>query len=242
MSLVILLKLLLAHLLADFPLQTDLICEGKHRERPARYLFHVLHALIHAGVSYILVGQWNNWVIPLVLFVTHLTIDIVKLECWKDSITTFIIDQLLHLGVIAGLWFVLFGNAETCRFVAQSLGDYRIWSIIIAYVLLLKPSSLLINMCVRRWTTEIEAKDQSLPNAGQWIGCLERVLILTFILAGYFEGIGFLLAAKSIFRFGELSKAKEIRVTEYVLIGTLLSFTVAILVGMSLIKLLNLIG
>jgi hypothetical protein len=56
-------------------------------------------------------------------------------------------------------------------------------------------------------------------------------MILTFVLVGSFEGVGFLLAAKSVFRFGELNKAKEIRTTEYVLIGTFSSFTIAILTG-----------
>lgn len=63
------------------------------------------------------------------------------------------------------------------------------------------------------------------------IGYLERVLIMTFMLVGCMEGIGFLLAAKSIFRFGELTKAKEVKITEYVMIGTLSSFTIAILLG-----------
>lgn len=39
------------------------------------------------------------------------------------------------------------------------------------------------------------------------------------------------MAAKSIFRFGELNKAKEIKITEYVLIGTLASFTIATVIG-----------
>lgn len=56
-------------------------------------------------------------------------------------------------------------------------------------------------------------------------------MILTFILTNHIEGVGFLLAAKSIFRFGELNKAKEIKITEYVLIGTLASFTIAIIIG-----------
>lgn len=54
-----------------------------------------------------------------------------------------------------------------------------------------------------------------------------------FVLIGSIEGVGFLLAAKSVFRFGELNKAKEIRTTEYVLIGTLASFTIAILTGIA---------
>ena len=68
---------------------------------------------------------------------------------------------------------------------------------------------------------------------------LSIFLILTFMLVGCMEGIGFLLAAKSVFRFGELTKAKEVKITEYVLIGTLSSFTIAILIGAVALKVLS---
>jgi len=48
-----------------------------------------------------------------------------------------------------------------------------------------------------------------------------------------------LLAAKSIFRYGSLSKAKEIKTTEYVLVGTFASFAIAILVGVVATRLLG---
>ena len=70
---------------------------------------------------------------------------------------------------------------------------------------------------------------------------LERVLILTFIFVGYSEGIGFLLAAKSIFRFGDLQKSSELKLTEYVLIGTFLSFAIAIMVGYGALKLVSIV-
>jgi len=96
----------------------------------------------------------------------------------------------------------------------------------------LKPSSILLCSFLDKWTPA-SPNTQSLPNAGQWIGYIERVLILTFVLIGSIEGVGFQLFAKSVFRFGELNKAKEIRTTEYVLIGTLASFTIAILTGLA---------
>lgn len=49
---------------------------------------------------------------------------------------------------------------------------------------------------------------------------------------GVYEAIGFILAAKSIFRFGELKEAADIKKTEYIMIGTLLSFTIAIIDGL----------
>ena len=106
------------------------------------------------------------------------------------------------------------------------------WLIITAYISVLAPTSILIKSFIdfEKWMPS-DASSQGLPNAGKWIGYLERILILTFIFTDNIEGIGFLLAAKSVFRFGELNKAKDIKITEYVLIGTFASFTIAILIG-----------
>ncbi len=90
---------------------------------------------------------------------------------------------------------------------------------------------MLIGKITEKWSVVIEkegtGKDESLEKAGRLIGRLERFLILTFIILKQYEAIGLLVAAKSIFRFSESRK-----VGEYVLIGTLLSFTIAILVGL----------
>ena len=47
-----------------------------------------------------------------------------------------------------------------------------------------------------------------------------------------------LLPAKSVFRFGDLNRTKDIKVAEYVLIGTFVSFTIAIVIGFSVIWLI----
>lgn len=73
--------------------------------------------------------------------------------------------------------------------------------------------------------------DTSLQNAGNYIGILERLLVFGFIITHRFEITGFLLAAKSIFRFGDLKEATDIKLTEYVLIGTFLSFGIALFTG-----------
>lgn len=100
----------------------------------------------------------------------------------------------------------------------------------LCYLLALKPSSILLGLFISKWTPT-KNEQNSLPSAGTWIGYLERILILTFILLGCMEGIGFLLAAKSIFRFGELTKPREVKITEYVMIGTFSSFAIAIILG-----------
>jgi len=79
--------------------------------------------------------------------------------------------------------------------------------------------------------TEIE-KDESLENAGKYIGILERLLVFLFIATQHWEGVGFLIAAKSIFRFSDLTESKDRKLTEYILIGTLLSFGLAIVIAL----------
>lgn len=110
-------------------------------------------------------------------------------------------------------------------------------------------STLFADDIVTRWTPsqsrimfEKLVKNNSQEDIGNILGVsrqmvsktlkyLKRILILTFIFTGNIEGVGFLLAAKSVFRFGELNRAKDIKTTEYVLIGTFTSFTIAIMLG-----------
>ena len=236
MDIVLLLRLLFAHILADFVLQTDRISAGKRGGK--RYGYQLLHSMIQGVVSYLFVAQWGNWMIPVVIFSSHFLIDFLKLKCMRNDLSAFVIDQFLHLLVILVLWGCL---ADGYKGVGQSLSDIMLtrefWMIGIGYLLILRPSSIFLNLFIKRWTPA-DLSLKSLPNAGTWIGYLERILILTFILTKHMEAVGFLLAAKSIFRFGELNKAKEIKVTEYVLIGTFASFTIAVVIGIILHKFL----
>jgi hypothetical protein len=72
-------------------------------------------------------------------------------------------------------------------------------------------------------------EDGSLSRAGRFIGILERLFVFVFVVSGQWQAIGFLIAAKSVFRFGDLKESKDRKLTEYILIGTLLSFGIAIL-------------
>ena len=115
---------------------------------------------------------------------------------------------------------------------AAKILSANLWLIATTYIAVLSPTSVLIKSFIEyeKWLPT-DASLKGLPNAGKWIGYLERILILTFIFTGNIEGVGFLLAAKSVFRFGELNRAKDIKTTEYVLIGTFTSFTIAIMLG-----------
>ncbi|MEP3480680.1 MAG: DUF3307 domain-containing protein [Fuerstiella sp.] len=78
---------------------------------------------------------------------------------------------------------------------------------------------------------KIEHILRGLPSGGRYIGWLERSLVLLFVLSGYPQGIGFLIAAKSILRFGDIKNWHQRAATEYVIIGTFLSFAWAMVIA-----------
>ena len=89
-------------------------------------------------------------------------------------------------------------------------------------------SGVLVARITGRIVEENGLELDGLKNGGRLIGQLERALIFLLIMIGQPGGIGFLVAAKSILRFEE---AKKQPLAEYVLIGTLLSFSLAIAVS-----------
>lgn len=228
----ILLRLVFAHILSDFFLQTDRIAHGKSAENPKRWLFLTLHSLTHAVVAYVLVAQWQMWYIPVTLFVTHFIIDAIKSSVGHDNPSLFLSDQAMHLVVMIVLWLSVTPESigSIVQSAVQALPD-NIWTLLITYALMLRPASILMSLLLKKWE-KVSAISQSLPDGGKWIGYLERLLILTFIITDNIDGVGFLLAAKSVFRFGDLNKAKDIKTTEYVMIGTLTSFAIAITAGL----------
>jgi hypothetical protein len=118
--------------------------------------------------------------------------------------------------------------------------DSTFWIYAFAVVILTYVSAILIRELMSGWTESLsDSIGESLSNAGKFIGMLERLLVFIFIVTGHWEGIGFLLAAKSVFRFSDLKESKDRKMTEYILIGTLLSFSIALTVGLLLKELIN---
>ncbi len=118
----------------------------------------------------------------------------------------------------------------------------REWTYVVAGLFFVTlPAGRLIGLLLSGWQDLLEEEwARSLPQAGMWIGLLERVLVFVFVLLNHWEGVGFLIAAKSVFRFGDLHRNEPARrLTEYVLIGTLCSFSLAGAVGLMVKHLLG---
>lgn len=230
----VLIKLFLAHAIADFALQPHKWVKVKTKHK-IRSVYLYIHVLIHGILTYILIGDWTSFLLPFLVMIIHFGIDVFKLYRAKNF-KWFLIDQGLHLVSLFLLWMFFYEQATSViHYLKDLFSNTTFWMTILAYVLILHPTSTIIYQATEKWQKVIsEAEGKGLKNAGKWIGMIERVLILTFIIAGHFTAVGFLLGAKSIFRFGDLTGKKDRKLTEYVLIGTLLSFSITIILGLIL--------
>lgn len=66
-------------------------------------------------------------------------------------------------------------------------------------------------------------------NRGRLIGALERVLLFAVVIAGSYEALGFIVAAKGLVRSREFEVNRDM--TEYFLIGSLASVLIALATG-----------
>jgi hypothetical protein len=225
---IVFVKLLLAHLIGDFILQpTSWVIDKETNKYCSIYLY--LHTFLHFILAWVLVGKLEFVWFATGLAVSHGFIDFLKLN-FQTSETKriwFSVDQILHFLVIVAITLIYSNNQIDLKFFGN-----QFWIVFTGFILLTKPTSIIIKNIISIWTPESKTDDDSLQNAGNYIGILERLFVFCFILMGHFDAIGFLLAAKSIFRFGDLKEAKDRKLTEYVLIGTLLSFGIALLIGL----------
>ncbi len=226
LALQILICLASAHLLGDFLLQSDRIAGEKHR---LGALFQ--HSLLHAGLAYVLCGAWRSWLVPLAVFVAHASIDAIKARAGSRSLRSFLLDQVAHAASLVAI-AALVAETRPLLFGLTLWGSRFLDGLILAsgVVLTVFAGGVVVGLAVRPLQREIGSFEaRGLKGGGRIIGQLERALILLFVLTAQPSSIGFLIAAKSIFRFGELKETKNRMEAEYILIGTMLSFGFALL-------------
>ena len=234
-ELLLALQLVLAHVITDFVLQSQKLVTQK-RIKKVRAPFLYVHAILAGLLTYLIIQDWRMWGVAIVISITHFLIDLWKVNQKEDSLGYFLLDQLFHLLVLLGVWLYITQNfSEVIPFVASVFSSEKILTILTGYLLVIFPVGFVVGKATQRWQEEIagdEGEFPSLKKAGRYIGIFERILVLTFILTSNFSAIGFLIAAKSILRFSDKGKSGARKQTEYVLIGTLMSFSITIIIGL----------
>ncbi len=247
--------LLVAHFMGDFTFQPRHWVDQKRRRKwrsPLLYIHMLVHFLLAGTVIVWITGGWSITAIlgALVIALSHFVFDLSKIyyikylekessEVGLQRGLVFLWDQIGHFCVLF-LVAVLIQNTMWIGGSSDLLTKILIMAL--GFYFVLYPASAFVDLSTRDWQIYIEKNhdDEGLPQAGRTIGQLERLLALTFILFGQFTALGFLIGAKSIFRFGDLTKGMQHKKTEYILIGTLLSFSVVVIVGLILSYYLNL--
>ncbi|WP_240705272.1 DUF3307 domain-containing protein [Pacificoceanicola onchidii] len=216
--------LLLAHVLADFLFQTKKMVAHK-----GNVLVLGLHVLIVFALSTLALG--GVWQVAAMVAAAHFVIDMIKV-IWRatgqgDGLAPFLLDQAAHLvsllaaallwpGAMALGWW----DNDAVHLVAPALLASGLILTVIA-------GGMAVGLLTARYQGEIS--DDSLPDAGRLIGQLERFIIFVLVMIGEPAGIGFLIAAKSVLRFDTASQGQK--ASEYVIIGTLASFSWALVMA-----------
>lgn len=231
-------KLILSHIIGDFVLQPNNWVRDKiNNKYKSKYLYY--HILVHSITLLVILKFQGYWLGISIIVITHYLFDLTKsyLEKEPNSFVLFITDQFLHLLVIA---IVVYTYEPYIIEIDLFYSDKIMLTLVVIFTITFV-LSIVIKSITSIWNIDEDNDNESLKNAGAYIGMLERLFILAFVALNQWSAIGFLLAAKSVFRFGDLSNAKDRKLTEYILIGTLLSFGSAILIALGYKYLLKMI-
>ena len=235
-------KILLAHVVTDFILQPGSFAENKGK---VKTLF------LHGSIFFLLS---NLSLLPTFsvasalglacLSVFHGGVDylkhLIQKRHEKGLWVYFLGDQILHLLGIGTLVLIL--EKSYVDVVVETLARYwsdrSIFLIASFSVLIIFGESFFIKTFCKRFLEPLDAKRRpGIDRAGRYLGMLERSLVLTAVLVGKIEFIGYIFAAKSIARYPEMKEERHF--AEYYLIGTLTSIAVAFFGGLLLKYLLG---
>jgi len=239
------LQLYLAHLVADFVLQPDWIARRKTAIRPL-----AAHAGVHlvcaiAAVNLGLDRRVSTAIVVVAL--VHTLLDYVKARFSGDGWLAFTADQAAHLMVVAlaSIWL----NASWSGIVAiirSTSMNPLVYLYACAYVAVVFGGGHLVQKVTQSFLAMMQINlthlKPGLPNAGKYIGWIERILILTFIVGGYETAVGFLLGAKALARYPEIKEDTRGHFAEYFLVGTLTSVGLALIAGITVNKLKGLLS
>lgn len=229
-------RLLLSHLLADFVFQTNSILANKK--------WFSKQMLLHIGIVFIVSFLLSfSLKIALSIAFIHWIIDSMKcsLQGKISGKETYLFfgDQLVHLLSVLFIWVAFEGIwVHLLNAVVKVTMSYSISLLLLGYVLVTWPLAYAMKFVLKGIDKTTQGtSNKKIEQGGKLIGIFERIIILSFVYLNKYEAIGFLITGKSIIRFAQ--KEEGLR-SEYVLVGTMISYAFSIVVGMLINWLLSL--
>ena len=227
-------------------MQTDSLCMQKREKKRCSWFLYV-HAVVISLISWFALGYFKFWYLALIIGVSHLLLDMLKVYAGEEDVWLFVLDQVAHILILAISAFVCIDKLGWTTPIWLCGRVLKVEAILVAVIVCWKPANLFVKDTLKYNSVSFPDESTQSFHAGKLIGTIERWLILVFILIGRYDVIGFLIAAKSIIRFGEGNKGTEIKSngggetvrdadkdkTEYFLAGTLLSIAIAVGCGLA---------
>jgi hypothetical protein len=235
-------KILLAHVLTDFVFQPDQLAESK--EKITTLLVHSLIFFLLSIVILLPTFSYQTIVALVLLASFHGLIDYFKNLIQKGSgkiLWLYLLgDQALHILGIGAV--VLFLDRTYLHIWINVLSTYwskpSIFLFVSLFILIVFGGGFFTGILCKRFMGGLNPeKKPGIEGAGRYIGIVERSLVLTAVLFGKMEFIGYIFAAKSIARYPEMKEGSHF--AEYYLIGTLTSIAIAFFGGLLLKYLLG---
>jgi len=250
MMLKLIIVLITAHIITDYAIQTQNMVDNKINKQIRSYISHVL---VYFMTALFLSINWFSWqliVAVCIQTILHGIIDYFKIDLaikkleYKFEID--VLDILLHFAIIWVTIIILQPTYSIIKLpfnlhIPVTIEVYCGFCIYVSSILfLLNGGTYLVRAILQKVNSNKEiARKKEKDNTGKLIGNLERLLLFILILFNNLVAIGFVITAKSIARFEEMKKKSF---SEYYLIGTLSSVLIAIITGIIvkfLIQLLN---
>jgi hypothetical protein len=193
--------LILAHLVADFPLQTALIYRLKKRYLAGQLPHAMICFVTMAIAGYPLVGYWSFWCFIFLMACIHLAVDYFKLTFLDrmysgNNLWTFLLDQAMHVSAIATVFLTSLPLSPALGGSLLARLD-RSGAITVAIFFLVATFGGVYLIDSARRTFSAAPNDGRVPDAFEkYYGIAERGVLFALMLAGYW---GFALVPVVLF-------------------------------------------
>jgi hypothetical protein len=191
---------------------------------------------------------WNVLLAVTLLVLFHISVDYAKTRLSQNGWAALLVDQTIHVCSVATVAILLSvsSSAPVQSALKAVLTSSELYLIIAAYTGVVFGGGFVVqaiaNSFLANIAGDLAALKPGLPRAGTYIGWVERALVLTFIIAGFDDAIGFLLAVKALARFPEIKEDTRGSFAEYFLVGTLTSFGIGLVGGYVVKKVIARVG
>jgi hypothetical protein len=181
--------LILAHIIADFPLQFDPVYRRKIGSKGGQLLHALIYLTVMMVLGYPLLGDGDYWFFVLLLTLAHLLIDSLKVRVFDrltgpNNLWVFLFDQALHLVTIAAVFFTSLPDAAALEgSLLQKMDRAGVLGICIFLLIATFAGTFLLS-AFKRTILNFPAEEILHDGFSKYYGIVERGIVFALIVSG----------------------------------------------------------